>query len=426
MTAIAGCFSDRGLVIEVDVGDSDAVTVELFLGTDVCTPGDNPAGIDCKTIAPPPPAGPAPMPGKIWFRDNPALEVATVQDHRAIFQLRSDVATTIPMVIAVGMNSRGQGPSQGLDPRAIATATLRDVEIPTTAARVLRTTLVPAASVMSPTGPTVAENRVMVWRKTTMTPTMVQASSCVVTEHWEAGTATRDFIVPGNDPDCDDVMMECDPAAFHGAANAGEAARADCLVNEGEGCALGSHGCTDDDVVRDGQCARQHTRTCVPHAFCDCPTLDPGCFANQLQAQETPRIDCYFPIDTTLALCQNNASALIMLDPAWGGTSSCEQPLIGGLTLDRVATSASFDGATLALSSPRDPCSFSITWTSGSRTASDPVSVGAITVPFPGGAVVLPLVVHFDRVPGGDCAGALGSSCQVMTAPDDSVWDCAR
>ena len=44
----------------------------------------------------------------------------------------------------------------------------------------------------------------------------------------------------------------------------------------------------------------------------------------------------------------------------------------------------------------------------------------------PGGAVVLPLVVHFDRVPGGGCASALGSSCQVMPAPDDSVWDCAK
>lgn len=426
MTAIAGCFSDRGLVIEVDVGDSGAVAVELFLGADVCTPGDNPAGIDCRTIAPPPPAGPTPMPGAIWFRDSPALEVATVQDHRAIFQLRSDVATMVPIVIAVGMNSGGQGPSQGLDPRAIATAVLHDVEIPTAAARVLRTTLVPAASVMSPTGPAVAENRVMVWRKTTMTPTTVQASSCVVTEHWEAGTATRDFIVPADDPDCDGVMMECDPAAFHGAANPGEAARADCLVSEGNGCALGSYGCSDDDVVRGGQCAQQRTRTCVPQAFCDCPTLDPGCFENQLQAQETPHIDCHFPTDTTLALCQNNASALIMLGPTSGGISSCEQPRIGGLALDRVATSASFDGATLALSSPRAPCSFSITWTSGSRTASDPVSVGAITVPFPGGAVVLPLVVHFDRVPGGDCASALGSSCQVMPAPDDSVWDCAK
>src|SRR5690348_14769174 len=53
LVAAAGCFHDKGLGIEVDVGDTHASKVELYLGKVACNPQDNKAGIDCTSIAPP-------------------------------------------------------------------------------------------------------------------------------------------------------------------------------------------------------------------------------------------------------------------------------------------------------------------------------------------------------------------------------------
>src|ERR1041384_3663827 len=48
--ALAGCFHDKGLGIEVDVGDTHATKIELYLGKVACA-ADNDAGIDCTSIA---------------------------------------------------------------------------------------------------------------------------------------------------------------------------------------------------------------------------------------------------------------------------------------------------------------------------------------------------------------------------------------
>src|SRR5437868_9344279 len=65
--ALGGCFSDRGVAIEVDVGATGATSVELFLGKAACDSSDKAAGIACTTIAPP--DGTTPLDGSIWFRD---------------------------------------------------------------------------------------------------------------------------------------------------------------------------------------------------------------------------------------------------------------------------------------------------------------------------------------------------------------------
>lgn len=417
--AIAGCFSDRGLVIEIDVGDTGATSVALFLGMTPCGASVVPAGIDCRTIAPPP-AGSPPLRGDIWFRDDAAGQVVTVQGRRATFQLRSDAATTIPLVVAVA-TVPADGPGGMM--REVAMAVLSQVSIPTDTGRVLRTTMLAAGPMMPggppPSGP--SADRVMVWNK--------PQNACVAIEHWQDGmVVTRSFIVPASDPDCDDVVApECAPSVFLGTANAGQAASADCLSSQGDGCELGSHGCSDgDDGRRGGECAPQQARTCVPDAFCGCPAVDPACFENRLAGADMPRIDCHFPMDDKLSLCQNNASATIALGGPPMGGATCAQPRIGDLTLDRFATSAEFGGATLTLSAPRDPCNFAITWSAGTRTTSDPVSFGAIELAGHSGALVLPLVVHFDQLSLGGCASALTSSCQIMAAPDDGVWACTQ
>src|SRR5439155_23643665 len=86
----AGCFSDRGLGIEVDVGDTGATKVELYLGKTRCDPTSNAVDIDCTRIAPP--DGKVALTGNIWFRDDLLPYSAAVNGHTAAFQLRADAA----------------------------------------------------------------------------------------------------------------------------------------------------------------------------------------------------------------------------------------------------------------------------------------------------------------------------------------------
>src|SRR5947208_650909 len=86
----------------------------------------------------------------------------------------------------------------------------RGLAIPAGGARVVLTSLTAAAAVVPTQTDTkdLSEDRVLVWTKQT------PPSSCVVVEHWDHGQLTRDFVVPEEDPDCDDVAApECNPAA---------------------------------------------------------------------------------------------------------------------------------------------------------------------------------------------------------------------
>src|SRR5687768_8191931 len=95
----AGCFSDRGVAIEVDVGDTGATSVELYVGNTACTDHDNPV-IACD-------GGIAPenvsehLAGKVWFRNDLVPYFAPVRGGKASFRLQADKLTTLPIAIAV-------------------------------------------------------------------------------------------------------------------------------------------------------------------------------------------------------------------------------------------------------------------------------------------------------------------------------------
>src|SRR5882724_9505884 len=110
-----GCFSDRGVVIEVDVGDMGVASVELFIGKEECAPNTAPKGFSCDGgIAPM--GGTNPLPGRMFFRDAPSEDKALVNGRTVTFQLKADKATPLPIVIAVGFDQGKQ---------AIATATMQ-------------------------------------------------------------------------------------------------------------------------------------------------------------------------------------------------------------------------------------------------------------------------------------------------------------
>jgi hypothetical protein len=409
----AGCFSDRGLAIEIDVAGTGATSVELFLGKTACDASDNPTEIDCKALGPPPAGSPL-LRGSIWFRDDLAVNTAAVTGSRVTFQLRSDTTATIPIVIAVGL-------TQGDHP--VGVATLHDVTVPTGNARVLATALVPAGAVQA-TAPTktAVEDRVQVWRKA------APSSSCVVAEHWEGGAATRSFVVPSQDPDCDDFIADdCDPAAYLGGTMPGTASRPDCFAQPAA-CVLGSRACTNGNPTRMGVCGPQHdATTCVPDRFCACTDGIAGtCWQDQVRTGPVPVpvIDCSVPTTqiAPLTVCPDQNTAMISLDAHFTQDQPCGTPTIASSSLLGFGSSASFGGAVMNLTSPKKPCNFSITWKSGTRTASDAADIGAIRLPTESGALVLPLMLHFR--PTINCVGQ-PFMCLLIDVATDSVWSCA-
>jgi hypothetical protein len=412
-----GCFSDRGLAIEVDVAGTGATSVELFLGKTACDASDNPAEIDCKALGPPP-AGSAPLRGSIWFRDDLAVDAVPVTGSRATFQLRSSTTATLPIAIAVGL-------TQGDHP--VGVATLHDVTVPGGSARVLTTALVPAGAVQAAApAKTAVEDRVQVWRKAT------PPSSCVVAEHWEGGAAIRSFVVPVQDPDCDDfVEADCNPAAYLGMTMPGTASRPDCFAPQPAACVLGSRACIDGNATRTGACGPQHdATTCVPDRFCACTDGIAGtCWQDQVRTMPlaVPVIDCSIattqvaPITVCPGPGQN--TAMIPIDAHFTQDQTCGSPTIASSSLLGFGSSASFGGAVMELSSPRKPCNFSITWKTGTRTTSDGVDVGAVRLQTATGALVLPLVLRFHPTVT-SCVGQQ-FSCMLTDVATDGVWSCA-
>jgi len=414
LLAATGCFSDRGVAIEVDVGATGATSVELFLGKAACAGDDKQAGIACTTIAPP--DGTTPLDGSIWFRDAPAPYTVDVTGHTATFQVRADAAITLPVVIAVGF----AGDPGGTAKHPVATATLHDLAIPVGGARVITTELVAANAVQLAPGDTrnLTEDRVMVWRKQS------PPSSCVVVEHWNHGQHQRDFIVPEDDPDCDDVPApECNPAAWHGSNSVGGGAfRADCFRRDQPACMVGALGCSDD-LGKNTTCIAEHEEVCVPDMFCGgaCNRFDEPCLRMLTLSDTIPRIDCNVPAVGALSPCANDRAAPINLDVQYAGGECDRQPLISSLTLAGFATSASFGGAVLELTSPQKPCNFNLQWKAEPRTALDPTDYGLIEVTTSKGALLIPLVLHF--MPG--ACGTVPFKCGVAGALDDTLWSCA-
>ena len=411
--AVTGCFSDRGVALEVDVGDTGAATVELYLGTQACDPRTNTAGITCASIAPPP-DGKLALAGDVWFRDGLTPEVAQVKGGKATFQLRADTPTTLPIVVVVGLAS-----SQGTI--AVGAATLRDLAVPVNSARVVATTLASTAGAVARN----AEDRVLVWRKAS------PPSSCVMIEHGGTAPVTRDFVVPAEDPDCDDAAApECNPAAYLGSNLVGGVRdRPECFSSSGgPACVLGAFGCQDNVAGNDNKCVPLASRICVPDAFCSCTMSDEPCIRSKLGPPPNPvaRLDCQVP--TMLAvgsvgLCPGQVQATVDLGAFFPG--ECPDPQIGTLSTTGFDGHQSFDGATMKLSSASKPCKFTITWTDGTRPRLAAMEDFGILrfASDPGATVLLPVVFHF--LPPTDNCITTDFTCGYAGDPTDALWSCA-
>jgi hypothetical protein len=404
----AGCFSDRGLAVEIHVGDTGATSVELYIGKVPCSDG---APIACDEMITPP--GGVALDGHIWFRDDLPPYTAEVKGRTATFQLRADKASPTRMVlIAVGLVP-GDNRMQ-----PVGSATLRDVEIPVDGARIATATLVPATTVVP--GETIRDgDRVLVWNKET------PPSSCVVVEHWSSGVVKRDFVVPFEDADCDDAEPECNHAAYR-SDNPPEASPADCVTSSGsQACVLGSRGCVDGQGPGTGECMPHADPVCVPSSFCGCPApdLDGTCVQDLVVGQgNLPRVVCTVPANQSAAglePCADMTSALLDLS-AETGSAVCGPPAVRSLQLHGVGASYDFGGAIIGVSNPSPACTLQVTWKSGARTLLAARDHGYVKVPVAGRALLLPLILEF--TPG--CVGPF--TCTLQDAAGDTLWSCAQ
>jgi len=424
---VTGCFSDRGVAIEVDVGETGATSVELYIGKEACV-DNRPAGAGCSTILPP--GAPATQGNdNVWFRDDSSRYMADVKGRTATFQLKADKAIKIPFIVAVGSD-------KPMHP--VGTARLSDLEIPINTARIVTTTLINANPVLPrPTDPkNTTDDRVMVWDKASSPSS---PSSCVVVEHWERGQPVqRDFVVPFEDLDCDGFpnTNDCNANAS-GSTPGGLAPQPNCFGADTSGaCLLGSLGCADSGGTVSGTCAPQNLQhdqeaVCVPSQFCapSCTNLDPKCPQGLIDdgSSQVPRIECHIPRSVEGNLCVGDSSAPINLDMFYPLSQKCDQLQLGAFqftTLSTNSTTHTFGGAVMDLSSLKTPCNFAITWKSGTRNPLDMMADhGMIQLQSGDRVALLPLVLRFE--PPATCA--LGQfKCTFAGNMSDSLWACAR
>lgn len=414
--ALAGCYSDRGLAIEVDVRVADKGTptsVELFVGNRRCS-SDNLGGITCDSgIQPPELQNQLAANGGLWFRDDPAPFTAEVHGHTASFRLQAgDADADVPLDLVVVVGKLGG--------QMIGTSTLTGLTVPRSDALVVSTQLTRADPITS--GSTAGdEERVAVWGA---------AQSCLAIEHWAGGNVTRQFIVPENDPDCDgyELASECNPAAYKATVPPGGAARPNCATQlPTPSIELGSRGCTDgagDSTA--SACVAIAPRVCMPDSFAGCD-LRTTCAA--AVTTETPRIHCTLPaVDRIFDLCVGQETDTV--DLSGHLLAGCEQPpLIGSIQALGFNKDHTFSGTTIEVAF-KSECELEIKWTKGAHQRGAASELGLLRLPgnrIDGRnreALLLPIELEFvDR-----CTPSDQLQCTLVEPglPDlDGVWDCA-
>jgi len=385
-----GCFSDRGVAIEVDVGDTGATSVELFIGRQPCNSNTGQCVIE-------PPGATCALSDPTWFRDDVHRVMTMVQGHTATFRLTSDTTRELPIVIAVGSTTSGE---------LVGTATLTPLPVPANTAQIVTTTLTPAKPVMpTPPDPKNTEDRVQVWSNK-QTP----AGVCVQVEHWRPNAAVqRDAVVPANDPECNEGVS---PGSLPTVP--------DCITPSSgfDACTLGVRLC--DDASGAG-CAALPKRLCVPDQLCKC-TSD-TCILGALSATSippVPTIDCTIPVDTIGTVC-GPQSAEVDLGSRFH--TSCEQPLLAMSTIPigGFAPSAMINGVTITLGPNSERCKFTVTASGGVSGPLDGNNLGVVKLTTESSALLLPLHLRYAT----GCSGQ-GMFCTPPQDDNNRVWTCAQ
>jgi hypothetical protein len=230
------------------------------------------------------------------------------------------------------------------------------------------------------------------------------------------------FVVPASDPDCDDIVPECNPAAYHGTSAVGGAdGEPDCITNDTSGaCVLGSFGCTDGGP-KTGTCLPQHRQVCVPSQFCGCD-LAGTCTQGKVDtAPAIPRIQCVVPVAIDNSVCPD-LSAEVDLGIHYMTGNCGQQPLLGSLQAAGFGNNLAFGGAQMEVESVSAPCNIAIRTKGGTRALLPSDDDGVVRLDTSNGALLVPLLLQFRP---GVC-GTTPLACMALGDDTNTLWICAK
>lgn len=397
---VAACKDDPGLTLVVD-HPTGTDHLEVFIGIDGCKVGTEP----CTEITPP--AFSEPRAGSGYFLDASALATFDTDPTTASTTIRllSDTTADRYAQELVVIAFDGQR-------TPLASFVIHGVAIPATDAAAWKVTLDPYAPPSADRdAPAKDGDHVLFWHRKA-----ADRAGCVLVEHVAGTTRTNTFLVPDQDPDCDDVVRECDALWFEAPDQPGTVAS--CLVKDDRmACVAGGASCSEV-APSTAACAPLADRYCLPDPLCGAcagPNRLPQCgpaIATGVAAQ-LPRVDVAFnsnnggiPCDAQLADATIDGSALLV---AAGGPAKCTNVRIREATLASSVADLGFtDTASLTFPSGNvntatmkvsrvsaNPCQIALHWVSGVVTS--PVAgLLLLDVESEVGHVVIPLRIRFE------------------------------
>jgi len=271
--------------------------------------------------------------------------------------------------------------------------------------------------------------RVEVWREK-----MPPSASCVGVQRWRSNMADTAFVVPADDPDCDDVAngpLECDQDVFRASTAPTTLAATTCIgqfdVAGAPTCKIGGPGCADGL----GAVSCAPAPFCLPDFVCDASDCrDPTCVVDKLATSGLPRIDCTIPTQLNQPCPSGNKVAPVDLDPVFGpAMARCTgvgfDAQGAGVQLQFVPMLAFTDGVVITASPPAPGCKFELTW-ANNQLGSPNANRALVELSIDNGEhVIIPITVQYRP---GECA-TLQMSCTPTfgTAAKggvDGVWNC--
>ncbi len=362
--------------------------------------------------------------GDGFFLDGPGdaitpLTRLEVSGDRVVWDLRADGEhpAKIKLLVAVAFDANNT---------AVGIAKMYDFEVPVndTIATVLvleEATQVPPSDAAQPPGV-----RVWPWRKAD-----ASAAACLGIEFSDGrDVKERTWLVPENDPDCDDFEIECDKHLHH--ADYSSLAET-CVVPSVVGsantipCMLGSKSC--EDGVNAGVCsARTAPRYCLANAFCE----PDACIQNPEQCQQldTSLVSCSLSLEQDGKRCGVSTTAMGPLTIMLSSITSpgmfpggCQGVAFASNMSTNVTPTPSITvaGATFSIQS-FDPttCSFSIEMNGQYDTAVGSQILFALDITRPNHHLVVPVFVQLHP---GECDGD-PPSCEVSRATVSELDGC--
>ena len=386
---------EHGAYITVKVADPSVGTVALYIGNDDCSIATAGSSVPCQSLVPENEQNPLRVGqnGGAYFRDTDVTFTSKVSGGVAQFHLESTKQAQTVEIVAVGF----AGDPAAADARMVKV--LSGVTIPNVDVVQIQTTLDPASPVMKNEDPKIAQpdgNYVLIWTSPSA------PSECVLVESWSSGKATRTYVVPSADADCDGLPtldasgtarnpLECDPLWFDRPTPIGSG-KTDCAAigpftangtTATDVCLIGGPACIDGTGVTNAACAPlANTAYCLPHDVCSfhCAMPPPlgGPLGSCLSASSTlgfPRIDCTIYATDPGAPCNGaNTSTTIDLAALFAGS----QKTCGGIQWapDSLSPYMPVDTLTIPGASAQfqtsiagDPCSLQIEWNGGTLDA---------------------------------------------------------